>query len=26
LQELTAQLAAIRTELENLRNSDSNPS
>ncbi len=26
LQELTAQLAAIRTELEKLRNSDSNPS
>ena len=25
LQELTAQIAAIRTELENLRNSDSNP-
>lgn len=26
LQELTAQIAAIRTELEKLRNSDSNPS
>lgn len=25
LQELTAQIAAIRTELENLRNSDTNP-
>lgn len=25
LQELTAQIAAIRTELENLRNSDNNP-